>query len=131
MAKSPKPNYNKAIEGVKALLALFRIPNIPGRKPSKRQCISSLLRPGLSPTKIAAEIIKRQSQAGAIAGANDDGSANISEKMEVIRIEEIIKAILLDARVSIAVLPGQTTTPAAPGAPVATVTIGDGYGIIS
>lgn len=131
MAESPIPNYNKAIDVVKALLALFRIPNIPGRRPSKRQCISSLLRPGLSPTKIATEIIKRQSEAGAIVGANDDGSANISEKMEVIRVEEIINAILLDARVSIAVLPGQKTTPAAPGAPVVTIDVGNGYGIVS
>ena len=69
-----------------------------------------VLRSGLSPTKIAGEIIKRQSEAGAIIGANDDGSENIAEKMERIRVEEIISALITDGRVTIINLPGQKIT---------------------
>ena len=68
-----------------------------------------LRRPGLSSINIAANIIRRQSEAGAPSGAMPDGSRNVSEGMEVIRIEELLKALKLDAKVSIAVPPGAIT----------------------
>ena len=61
------------------------------------------LRPGLSAELIASKIIRRQSEAGAPVGILPSGSENISELMEVIRVEEIIKAILEDARIDVAV----------------------------
>lgn len=113
------------------ILGFFLIPNIPGPPVTKRQALSSVLRPGLSAVKIASEIIKRQSEAGAILGVNDDGSANISEKMELIRVEEIIKGIVLDGKVTITLLPGQVTTPTGAGAPATIVTTGTGFGIMT
>jgi len=119
------------------LLKLFTIPTIPSPPVTKNESLSAILRPGLSPIKIATNIIKRQSEAGAFIGANDDGSANISEKMELIRVEEIINAILLDARVTIVNLPGQTVKSegASPAGPVTTIgttlTTSNGYGVIS
>lgn len=61
------------------------------------------LRPGLSPSLIASRIIARQGEAGAPVGNLPSGSENISELMEVIRIEEIIKALTEDARIDVAV----------------------------
>lgn len=94
------------------------------------------LRPGLSPTLIASKIIERQVEAGAPAGVLPSGSENISENMELIRIEEIIKAIQEDARVDIAIAPGipLTAQGANAGGPVVSVGmttgIGSGNGII-
>lgn len=130
-------DFSKAREVIGALLALFKVPSIPAPPINKRQALSATLRPGLSPTKIAANIIKRQSEAGAIIGANDDGSANISEKMELIRVEEIIKAIVSDARVTVVNLPGQTVKSEGgnAGGPIVTIgttlTTSTAYGVMT
>lgn len=127
----PEPIFTNSKSVIATLKALFKVPNIPSPPLTKRQTLSAILRPGLSATKIASEIISRQSQAGAIIGVNDDGSANISEKMEVIRVEEIIKAILLDGKITITTIPGQQTTPVVNGAPAVIVSTGVGYGVMS
>ncbi|MCK9544087.1 MAG: hypothetical protein M0R03_18875, partial [Novosphingobium sp.] len=61
------------------------------------------LRPGLSAKTIASNIIKRQSEANAHSGKMADGSDNIMEKMYVIIVEEIINAIVYNAKVDVAV----------------------------
>lgn len=50
-------------------------------------------RAGLSAMEIASNIIRRQGEAGAPYGPAADGTSNIAEAMERIRIEEIIKGI--------------------------------------
>jgi precorrin-3B methylase len=97
----------------------------------------SELRPGLNSRVIAARIIARQSEAGAPQGLLSDGSRNIAEAMEVIRVEEILNALLTEAKIEIAVAPGvsvSTTGVGNLGAPVvsqgATVSIISGNGII-
>jgi hypothetical protein len=64
-------------------------------------------RTGLSPRKIASRIISRQHEAGAPQGPLNDGSDNIEEKMEVIRVEEMIYALQNEAKVEVTVKPGQ------------------------
>jgi uncharacterized protein YacL len=129
-------DFTKAPEVIKNLLNLFKVPSLPAPPVTKVQTLTSKLRPGLSSTKIAANIIKRQSEAGAPVGALDDGSENISEKMERIRVEEIINAIISDARITVTILPGQTIqgTGANAGGPVVvvgtTLTLGSGTGLI-
>lgn len=59
--------------------------------PSILLACSAIQMPGVSAKSIAANIIKRQGEAGAPLGAAADGSQNISEAMEVIRVEEIVK----------------------------------------
>ena len=95
------------------------------------------LRPGLNSRVIAARIIARQSEAGAPQGLLNDGSQNVAEAMEVIRVEEILNALLTEAKIEIAVAPGvsvNTTGVGNLGAPVvsqgATVSIISGNGII-
>jgi hypothetical protein len=132
----PDIDYTKAIEVISSLLSLFKLPSTPAPPVGKIQTLSTKLRPGLAPSKIASNIIKRQSEAGAVIGPNDDGSDNISEKMERIRVEEIVNAIITDARVTITLLPGQTVTAsgASPAGPVQvvgqTITLGSGTGLI-
>jgi hypothetical protein len=64
---------------------------------------SAVKRPGLSSMTTTANIIRRQAEAGAPIGPAADGSANISEAMERIRVEEIFKAIKMDARVQVGI----------------------------
>lgn len=97
---------------------------------------SAIKRPGLSAMMIAANIIRRQSEAGAPIGANIDGSRNIAEAMEVIRVEEMLKAIHLDGKVEVAIPIGGITSVgsgANSGGPVVITSVNtkpvSGYGI--
>ncbi len=115
-------------------LNTYRTP--PPKIPNALLLTGSKLRPGLSPTLITSKIISRQNEAGAPIGTLPSGSENISEKMELIRVEEIINAILLDARIDVAIEPGIAvqTNGVSPVGPVtsvgSTVSIGVGSGII-
>jgi len=98
---------------------------------------SAIQRPGLSASTIAANIIKRQSEAGAPVGRAADGSQNIAEAMEVIRVEELIKALKMDARVDVAIplgaiqVGGTVQTAAGPGTFSGTnINIPDFHGIL-
>ena len=66
----------------------------------------TISRPGLSPMVIASNIISRQSEAGAYFGPLKDGSQNVAEAMERIRVEEIVKAIKEDMKIEMAIPPG-------------------------
>ena len=63
-------------------------------------------RSGLSAKKITAEIIKKRGEIGAWVGPMPDGTANIDEQLEFIRVEAIINALQQDARIDIAMDPG-------------------------
>lgn len=108
----------------------------PPEIPSLLLLAGAKLRPGLSPTTIAAKIISRQHESGAPTGVLPSGNRNISEAMEVIRVEEIINAILTDARVDVAINPGipLQANGGNGGGPVVvlgqTIGIGNGNGII-
>lgn len=93
-------------------------------------------RTGLSPTKIAAKIIARKAEAGLPVGVLPSGETNPDEIMEIIRIEEIIKALQQDAIITVAIPPGISLTAAgaSPAGPVSvvgsTVVLTKGYGVI-
>ena len=72
----------------------------------------SVTKTGLSAREMAKEVIVRQQEAGAPVGALPDGSDSISEKMELIRMEVIIRHLLENAKFTV-VLPA--------GIPVTTV----------
>jgi hypothetical protein len=63
-------------------------------------------RSGLSAKKITAEIIKKRGEIGAWVGPMPDGTANIEEQLEFIRVEAIINALQQDARIDVAMDPG-------------------------
>lgn len=113
----------------------IKIPAIP--IPPAILALGGQFRSGVNPSMVAANIIQRQSEAGAPFGPSADGSANIAEAMEVIRVEEIMKALKYDAQVQVAIAPGMINivgtcaTPSGPGTIVGTnATPVNGFGII-
>ena len=128
-----------SISGVlNTLLSAFNIPQEPvAPLPPPLIMVGSVLRPGLSAKMIAARIISRQSDSGRQVGDIFADGPNTEEEMEVIRIEEIINAILTESVVNVVIPPGvsvSTTGIGNLGIPVisqgATTTMGVGNGII-
>tara|TARA_R110000803_G_scaffold163948_1_gene227700 strand:+ start:976 stop:1386 length:411 start_codon:yes stop_codon:yes gene_type:complete len=63
-------------------------------------------RPGLSAIDIASKIIERKKEVGIDIGPLPSGSKNIDLQMEVIRVEEILKALMTGAVVEVDIPPG-------------------------
>jgi hypothetical protein len=94
-------------------------------------------RPGVSAIEIAKNIIARQAEAGAPIGALPDGEPSVAERMEIIRVEEILKHLLSSAKITVSIPPGTPVQAAgvdATGMPVTvygtTVGFSLGYAII-
>ena len=88
-------------KSIKSLLDGVKIPT--PTLPPVILSMATIRRPGLSATEIASRIIERQTEAGAPIGPAADGTQNISEAMERIRVEEIINAIKLNTRVEVSI----------------------------
>jgi hypothetical protein len=89
-----------------SLLNLFKLPNSVSRPIPSNIILGSVARPGLSPSLIAARIIKRQAEAGIPVGPLPSGEISPDEIMEKIRVEEIVNAITSEAVVDVAIKPG-------------------------
>lgn len=120
---------------IKDVINSIKIPATP--IPPAILALGGQFRSGVNPSMVAANIIQRQSEAGAPFGPTADGGANIAEAMEVIRVEEIMKALKFDAQIQVAIAPGMVNivgtcaTPAGPGTIIGTnATPINGYGII-
>lgn len=128
-------NIESIIGGFDKILKLGSIGG-PPPVPTPLIMIGVPRRSGLSPTKIASNIIARKSEAGLPVGALPSGAVASDEIMERIRIEEIVKALQQDAVISVAIPPGITITAAgiSPAGPVtvagSTILITKAYGII-
>lgn len=128
-------SFASILNGIKTIL---KIQNAGGNTivPTPLILVGAQKRPGLSATKIANAIIQRKSEAGLPIGALPSGGVSPDEIMERIRIEEIIKAIQEDAKLTIAIPPGTTLSAsgASPSGPVtvfgSTITLTTGYGVI-
>lgn len=98
--------------------------------------VGGATRPGINSRMITTRIISRKSDAGAPVGSLPSGAESIDEKMERIRIEEIVKAFLSEAKITIVIPPGTpvTVVGANAGGPVVcqgvTTNYTQGYGII-
>jgi hypothetical protein len=128
-----------SISGVLSLvMSAFSVPDEPvSPLPPPLILSGAQLRTGLSASSIAARIISRQSQSGRQVGNVFADGANVEEAMELIRVEEIVNAILTEARVDVVIEPGISITAVGVGnfgAPVIsegeTITMGIGSGII-
>ena len=131
-------NYNNISNIINGFNKVLSISNV-GKAPSVPTVIILLgvpRRSGLSPTKIAARIIARKSEAGLPVGVLPTGEASPDEIMEQIRIEEIIKALQEEAKITVALPPGITVQASgiSPAGPVTVVGASikpfKGYGII-
>ena len=127
--------FSSILGGIKKILRLQNNSS-SATLPTPLILIGAPTRSGLSPTKIASRIIQRKSEAGLPIGALPSGAVSPDELMERIRVEEIIKAIQEDAKITVAIPPGTTLTAsgASPSGPVtvvgSTITITTGYGVI-
>ena len=128
-----------SVNGVlNTILAAFNIPSAPvAPLPPPLIMTGAYLRPGLSAKSIAARIISRQSESGRQVGDIFADGPNVEETMELIRIEEIISAILNESVVNVVIPPGisvATVGVGNVGAPVVsqgvTTTMGIGNGVI-
>lgn len=136
----PSSGFNLfSINGVlNTINSAFLIPDTPiAPLPPPLIMFGAKLRPGLSAQSIAANIISRQSEAGRVVGDVFADGPNVEEAMEVIRVQEIINALLNEAKVEVVIPPGvQVTTVGVGnlGAPVlsqgATTSMGIGDGVI-
>ena len=86
-----------------ALASLGSIPTPPVPPPT---ALLGEQRSGLSARRCAANIIARQSEAGAPMGVRSNGNVSIHERMEMIRVEEITREITQNARITVAIPPG-------------------------
>ena len=93
-------------------------------------------RPGMNARMITTRIITRKSEAGAPIGPLPSGAESVDEKMERIRIEEIINALISEAKITIVIPAGTPITAVGgnAGGPVisqgVTTNYTQGYGII-
>ena len=121
-------NYKSVLEG---LSNLFKVPSTASQRMPSPIILATENRPGMSPTEIAARIIKRQSEAGLPVGDLPSGKVSPAEIMERIRMEELIKSLVSESRIDVAIKPGTliTATGANAGGPV--VVTGTVMGIAS
>jgi hypothetical protein len=123
---------------LKVISAAFKIPKKPLTPlPPPILLTGAQIRPGLTASEIAARIIARQSEAGLIVGDAYGDGPNTAEAMELIRVQEIINALLTEAKIEIVIPPGVAVTTIGVGnlgAPVvsqgATTNIATGSGVI-
>lgn len=93
------------------IAAAFSIPKEPVTPlPPPLLLIGADLRPGVTSSEIASRIISRQSEAGLVVGDVFGDGPNTAEAMEVIRIEEIMNALLNEAKIEVVIPPGISVT---------------------
>jgi len=128
-------NFGVALSVIEGLLKLADIGSIPSPPLPPPVALAGENRSGLSPKRVAANIINRQTEAGARLGPRDNGEDSITEKMEVIRIEEIMGEVSRNMRINIATPPGTSAVVqgANSGGPLvaygATTSPGFGWGV--
>jgi hypothetical protein len=115
---------------------IFKVPT-PLQSISKEEILlGTKFREGLSAIDIASRIIERKKEIGVGIGPLPSGSQNIDLQMEVIRVEEIVNALLTKAKIEVAIPPGTqiTATGGNAGGPIvvqgATIQISKGEGIV-
>jgi len=72
--------------------------------------IGGAQRPGLNARMITTRIIARKPEAGAPVGPLSSGAESIDEKMERIRVEEIVAALLSEAKITVVIPAGTPVT---------------------
>jgi len=65
---------------------------------------------GLSSKDIAKNIIKRQADLGIPVGNAPDGTVSIAEQMEIVRVEEILNALFINAKITVVIPAGISVT---------------------
>lgn len=85
---------------------VFKVPKPLSPISKEEILIGTKFREGLSAIDIASKIIERKKEIGVGLGSLPSGAENIDLKMETIRIEEILNALLTKAKIEIVIPPG-------------------------
>ena len=133
-----KFNLNSISGILNIITAAFEIPREPLQiLPPPLLLVGAKLRPGLSPSLIAARIISRRSEAGLPVGNVFADGPNKDEAETVIIVEEIINSLITEGKIEIVIPPGISiagfaTDPLSGTLPVvgATTTLASGEGVI-
>lgn len=130
-------NFTTTITTVRNLFKNIFKPSTPLQPITKQEIlIGAKFREGLSAIDIASKIIERKKEIGVGLGSLPSGGENIDLKMETIRVEEILNALLTKAKIEVAIPPGTPiqATGGNAGGPIVvvgtTIDISKGEGII-
>lgn len=131
-------NFNSINSVLNLILAAFKIPKPPvSPLPPPLLLTGGQLRPGVTATEVASRIISRQSESGAVVGDVFNDGDNVAEAMELIRVQEIMDALLTEAKIEVVIPPGIPVTTVGIGnlgAPVvsngATTSFASGWGVL-
>lgn len=93
-------SIEKIVKTIDQILGWARL--APVTIPAILLICDQIKRPGLSAVVTAANIIRRQTEAGAPYGPAADGSQNVAEAMELIRVQEIFRALRLEGKIDTA-----------------------------
>lgn len=93
------------------ITSVFSIPKEPVTPlPPPLLLVGADLRPGVTPSEVASRIISRQSEAGLVVGDVFGDGPNTAQAMELIRIQEIMNALLNEAKIEVVIPPGVSVT---------------------
>lgn len=101
-----KVNLTSINSIIELILAAFRIPDTPVTPLPPPLLLGANTRPGITSSAIASRIISRQQEAGCVVGDVFADGPNTTEAMVKIMAEEIVNAILTEAKVEITIPPG-------------------------
>ena len=100
-----------SIQTISGILTNALNPSTPLREIPKAQIlVGTKFRGGLSALDIAGRIIQRKKEAGIPITPLPSGGQNLDIIMETIRVEEIVKALLTEAKIEVASAPGTNLT---------------------
>lgn len=114
-------SIEEVIQLLQAVLNTVDVP--PTEIPAPLILLANVNKKGLSAREVAKKIIVRQAEAGAPVGPLPDGQESISEKMEYIRIQEILEHLIQNMRIRVVLPPGTPVTAAGVGADGVPVTV--------
>lgn len=101
-------NISNILEYIKGLFNSFKTPQ--QSTPKALIYTGTISRSGMSYRELAAEIISCQEQVGVPQGLLADGSNNIVEAMEAVRVQKIIEHLMTNAVIEVVIPIGSIQT---------------------
>ncbi len=101
-------NFNSLSSVLRVVSRALRIPSPRARTIPSPLILASRNKPGMSAKRVSSNIISRMVEAGINVGPLPSGAANPNEILVTLIVEEIIKEIHQNMRITVAIPPGVT-----------------------